>query len=56
MFFFALLMMYAYSWGEYSARGDTVGRLWKPLWDSINYCECLSVTALPLSPISDTNT
>ena len=50
MFFFALLMMYAYSWGEYSARGDTVSPLWKPLWDSVNYCKyCFLLLSLSLT-------
>ena len=39
MSLFALLMMYAYSWGEYAAKGPSQAPFWRPLWDSVNYCE-----------------
>ena len=33
-------MMWAYTWKEYVIPGEPrTQRVWKPLWDSINYCE-----------------
>ncbi|KZT29990.1 DUF300-domain-containing protein, partial [Neolentinus lepideus HHB14362 ss-1] len=40
MVFFALFMMWAYTWQDYTAK-DGAGHtsIWRPLWDSINYSD-----------------
>ncbi|KAG2062925.1 DUF300-domain-containing protein, partial [Suillus decipiens] len=37
MVFFSLLMMWAYTVDEYKAAEDKKTRIWRPLWDSVNY-------------------
>ncbi|KAI0628302.1 organic solute transporter subunit alpha/Transmembrane protein [Trametes polyzona] len=38
MVIFSAFMMYAYSWREYVVPGRPRTSVWRPLWDSINYC------------------
>ena len=40
MVFFALAMMWAYPYTEYKKQDpDLRTSIWKPLWDSVNYCK-----------------
>lgn len=49
MVFFALAMMWAYPYSEYKRlEPETRTSIWKPLWDSINYCKLPSYKLRPL--------
>lgn len=37
MVIFSAFMMWAYTWKEYVVPGEPKTRIWRPLWDSINY-------------------
>ncbi|KAF8839224.1 DUF300-domain-containing protein [Paxillus ammoniavirescens] len=39
MVFFSSLMMWAYTWNEYKIKDAPKTRIWRPLWDSINYAD-----------------
>jgi len=39
MVFFSSLMMWAYTWNEYKNEDVPKTRIWRPLWDSINYTD-----------------
>lgn len=39
MVFFSLLMMWSFSWKDYQVQpGEPYTSIWRPLWDSINFC------------------
>jgi hypothetical protein len=39
MIFFSLFMMWAFPWKEYRVQpGESHTSIWRPLWDSINFC------------------
>jgi len=39
MVIFSILMMWAYTWNEYTVEGAPPTSIWRPLWDSINYTD-----------------
>jgi hypothetical protein len=41
MVFFSLFMWWAYSPNEYKVAGAQKTSIWRPLWDSINFCKLL---------------
>jgi len=51
MVLFSGFMMWAYPWTEYTAPGRKTS-IWRPLWDSINYCKASSHTGVSLSKLS----
>lgn len=52
MVFFAVAMMWAYPYSEYKKlEPETRTSIWRPLWDSINYCKLSSY-----QPLASTHT
>lgn len=47
MVLFSAFMLYAYSWREYVVPGRPRSSIWRPLWDSINYCASLPFPPYP---------
>jgi hypothetical protein len=43
MVFFSAFMWWAYSSNEYKIEGAKKTSIWRPLWDSINFCKFLII-------------
>jgi hypothetical protein len=50
MVFFSIFMWWAYSPNEYTVAGAKKTSIWRPLWDSINYCQSAIIIRVLSSP------